>query len=118
MAAAQLQMAETERQALLLTIRRELRQAVADYRSAVRAVSLMRQNAMQRAEQSVALTQRAFSEGKAAATDIISAQSALLSVRETYLVVLNDFIKAATDLERASGGLLAVHASAQQGDLR
>lgn len=109
-AAAELNIAETNRQATLLAIRREITGAVADYHTAIKTVSLLRDEAIDRAEQTVELTRKAFSAGRLSAFEIIAAQNSLLNTRDSYLTALSNLITAATDLERASGGLLALQA--------
>lgn len=109
-AAAALNIAETNRQALLLAIRREIIGAVADYRTAIKTVSVLRDQAIDRAEQTVELTRKSFSAGRLSAFEIIAAQDSLLNTRDAYLTALGNLVTAATDLERASGGLLILEA--------
>ena len=62
------------------------------------------------AQQSVELTKRAFQAGEVGAPAITAAQNNLISVRAEYLSALEGLINATTDLERATGGLIAVAA--------
>ncbi|MDZ7662993.1 TolC family protein [Thiohalophilus sp.] len=105
-AGERLQLAQVERDALMLQVRRETLQGIADYRAARRRVDLLNDDMLAAAEQNLRLTRVAFSEGKVGAPAITTAQDNLLNVRRTYLDALDELISAATALERATGGLI------------
>ncbi|MCO6442229.1 MAG: TolC family protein [Nitrococcus mobilis] len=105
-AGARLQTAQVEREALQLQIRREVLQAVADYRAARTRVEVLSGQMLGAAEENLRLTRIAFQAGKLGAPAITAAEDNLLNVRRTYLDALNELIIAGTALERATGGLI------------
>lgn len=117
-AGARLQLAQVERDALMLQVRRETLQGIADYRAARRRVDLLSDEMLQAAEQNLRLTRTAFSEGKVGTPAITTAQDNLLNVRRTYLDALDELITAATALERATGGLIHMGQGVSQPDSR
>lgn len=105
-AGARLQQSLIERDALRLQVRREVLQAVADYRAATERVRLMSGQMLEAAEENLQLTRTAFQAGKVGTPAITVAQDNLLNVRRTYLTALEELITAGTELERATGGLV------------
>lgn len=94
-----------------LQVRREVLQALANYRAARREAELLGNEMLARAEENLALVQEAFEAGKVGAPAITAAQDNLISVRRSYLDVLGALIEAVTDLESATGGMVTLEAS-------
>ena len=113
-ASARLQQDQVARDALRLQVRREVLQALADYRSAREQVEVAGETMLSAAEQNLALTRTAFRAGKVGAPAITTAQDNLLSVRRTYLTALEELIVAGTALESATGGLIRMHQGVSQ----
>ncbi|MBH02722.1 MAG: transporter [Xanthomonadales bacterium] len=109
-AAAALDRAQLERENLQRDVRLEVIGALSDYRSARTQVEALNSAVFDAAQQSVELTKRAFQAGEVGAPAITAAQNNLISVRAEYLSALEGLINATTDLERATGGLIAVAA--------
>jgi cobalt-zinc-cadmium efflux system outer membrane protein len=105
-ASARLTEARIERDALHLQVRREVREAVADYRAASERVRLLSMEMLGAAEENLHLTRAAFEAGKVGAPAIATAQDNLLRVRRSHLEALSELIAAATALEQATGGLV------------
>ena len=113
-AGARLQQQQVSRDALRLRVRREILQALADYRSAREQVEAAGGAMLAAAEQNLSLTRTAFEAGKVGAPAITTAQDNLLSVRRTYLNALDELIVAGTALERATGGLIRMRQGVSQ----
>ena len=111
-AEANVREAQLAQEQLQLQVRRQVLDALARYRSARRRVEIFTEKMLTSAEQNLALTREAFKAGKVGAPSITSAQNNLLTVRRNYLDALDDLIRAGTDLERGTGGLLAIQSSA------
>ena len=107
-AAARLQQAQLEEDALRITVRREVVQALAEYRGARRRLGALKGAVLDSAEQNLALTQDALRAGKVGVPAVTAARDNLLNVRRDYLDALDALVAAATDLERATGGLIAL----------
>ncbi len=107
-ASARLQQAQLEADALRITVRREVTQAVAEYRGARQRLNALKGAVLDGAEQNLALTQDALRAGKVGVPAVTAARDNLLSVRRDYLDALGALVTAATDLERATGGLIAL----------
>ena len=107
-AAARLQQAQLEEDALRITVRREVAQALAEYRGARQRVNALKGAVLDSAEQNLALTQDALRAGEVGVPDVTIARDNLLSVRRDYLDALGALVTAATDLEQATGGLIAL----------
>ena len=105
-AAARLAEAQIERDALHLQVRREVLEAVTDYRAAMERVRLFSRDMLGAAEENLRLTRTAFEAGKVGAPSIATAQDNLLGVRRSHLDAVNELIAAGTALERATGGLV------------
>ena len=116
-AAAALDRAQLEQENLQRDVRIEVLRALSDYRSARTQVEALNSAVFDAAQQSVELTKRAFQAGEVGAPAITAAQNNLISVRAEYLSALDGLINATTDLERATGGLIAITPdSARTGD--
>lgn len=107
-AAAQYQAAQIDESAARFQVRREVLQAVASYRAARNRFQAVTDQMVQAAEENVELTYEAFRAGKVGAQAIASAQESLLEVRDSYLAAQRALIDAASELERATGGLLVM----------
>ncbi|HKJ70770.1 MAG TPA: TolC family protein [Gammaproteobacteria bacterium] len=107
-AAARLRRAQLEADALRITVRREVTQALAEYRGARRRLAALKGAVLDSAEQNLALTQQALRAGKVGVPAVTAARDNLLNVRRDYLDALSALVTAATDLERATGGLIAL----------
>ncbi|EAR21633.1 TolC family protein [Nitrococcus mobilis] len=105
-AGARLQAAQIAQNALQLRVRREVLQAIADYRAARTRVAVLSGQMLGAAEENLRLTRIAFQAGKLGAPAITAAEDNLLNVRRTYLDALDELITAGTALERATGGLI------------
>ncbi|MGN8200233.1 TolC family protein [Salinisphaera sp. RV14] len=109
-AAAELDQARLEQENLRREVRLQVVRSLSDYRSARRQVKALDRAVFDAARQSVDLTRRAFQAGEVGAPAITTAQNNLIAVRTEYLSALDALIDAMTDLERATGGLIAVSA--------
>ena len=96
------------RSALRITVRREVAQGVAEYRGARKRLNALKGAVLDSAEQNLALTQDALRTGEVGVPAVTAARDNLLSVRRDYLDALRALVTAATDLERATGGLIAL----------
>ena len=65
------------------------------------------------AEQNVELTYEAFRAGQVGVAAIASSQETLLQARRDFLDAQRALVRAAGDLERASGGLLVLRGATQ-----
>jgi len=110
-AGARLEQAGIERDALLLQIRLEVDQAVADYRAARKRIEAVTEAVLRSAEQNVELTYAAFRAGQVGVAAIASSQETLLQARRDFLDAQRAMVRAAGDLERATGGLLVLRGS-------
>lgn len=116
-AAAELDQARLEQANLQREVRLQVLRALSDYRSARSQVKALDSAVFDAAQQTVELTQRAFQAGEVGAPAITTAQNNLISVRTEYLSALDALINATTDLERATGGLIAISSgNARQGN--
>ncbi|WP_111748544.1 TolC family protein [Salinisphaera orenii] len=116
-AAAKLDKAQLQQDNLQRNVRLQVLRALADYRSARRRVKALDSAVFDAAQQSVKLTERAFQAGEVGAPAITTAQNNLIAVRTEYISAQDALINATTDLERATGGLIAVGAdNAPTGD--
>ena len=107
-ALANLQAAQIERDRLLLEIRLGMERAVSDYRAARERLAAVGGEMLRAAEDNVELVFEAFREGQVGIMAVATAQESLLQSRTAYLDAQYAFVRAALDLERVSGGLLAV----------
>lgn len=107
-ASARLRQARLEQDDLRLTVRREVTQALAEYRGARQRVNALKGTVLSNAEENLALAQQALRAGKAGVPAITAARENLLNVRRDYLAALRALVAAGTDLERATGGLIAL----------
>ena len=107
-ASAQLKISELEAEALRLATERQVVSAVAQYESAVRRLRQMNESILERSEETLQLMQKALQAGKVDASDVLSAQDNLLSVRKEYVQVQHDYIDAVRALEVSTGGALSM----------
>tara|TARA_Y100001933_G_scaffold25015_2_gene21118 strand:+ start:4019 stop:5335 length:1317 start_codon:yes stop_codon:yes gene_type:complete len=98
---------------LRLAVRRQVLEALADYRAARRQSELLGTAMLERAEDNLRLTQEAFEAGKVGSPAITTAQDNLINVRRSYLDALGALILSVTELERATGGLITLEDSEQ-----
>lgn len=116
-AAAKLDKAQLEQDNLQRNVRLQVLRALTDYRSARQRVKALDSAVFDAAQQSVKLTERAFQAGEVGAPAITTAQNNLIAVRTEYISAQNALINATADLERATGGLIAIGAdNAATGD--
>lgn len=107
-ASAQLKISELEAEALRLATERQVVSAVAQYESAVSRLRQMNESILERSEETLQLMQKALQAGKVDASDVLSAQDNLLSVRQEYVQVQHDYIDAVRALEVSTGGALSM----------
>lgn len=107
-ASAQLKISELEAEALRLATERQVVSAVAQYESAARRLRQMNESILERSEETLQLMQKALQAGKVDASDVLAAQDNLLSVRQEYVQVQNDYINAVQALEVSTGGALSM----------
>ena len=105
-AAAALEAAQLERDTLQFAVRSEVLGALADYEAGVTQLNAMSEEVLDAATQNFDLTMQAFEAGELDAPALTTAQSVLVTTRDEYLRALNNLVRAGTDLERATGGLL------------
>ncbi|MBK80011.1 MAG: hypothetical protein CMQ43_03740 [Gammaproteobacteria bacterium] len=98
---------------LRLAVRRQVLEALADYRAARRQSELLGTSMLERAEENLRLTREGFEAGKVGSPAITTAQDNLINVRRSYLDALGALILSVTDLERATGGLIVLEDNAQ-----
>lgn len=103
-----------KRDAMRLRVRSEVSNALIAYDTARSRVTALSQKVLNAAEDNVRMTRIAFQAGKVGAPAITTAQDNLFSVRHAYLSALSALIKAGTDLERATGGLLRLATGASK----
>lgn len=115
-ARARIDQAQTERDALLLAVRAAVREGLANYRGARERVAALSGQGLSSAQRNVTLVREAYSAGKVGSGALVTAQRQLFDVREDYLDALRDLVTAATDIERATGGLITVSGAPQGGD--
>ncbi|WP_423824068.1 TolC family protein [Salinisphaera sp. SPP-AMP-43] len=109
-ARAKLNRAQLDQDNLERNVRLQVLRALSDYRSARTQVAALDSAVVDAARQTVDLTRRAFQAGEVGAPAITTAQNNLIAVRHEYLSALDALIGAASDLERATGGLIAIDA--------
>jgi cobalt-zinc-cadmium efflux system outer membrane protein len=68
----------------------------------------MNESILERSEETLQLMQKALQAGKVDASDVLSAQDNLLSVRKEYVKVQHDYIDAVRALEVSTGGALSM----------
>ena len=107
-ASARLKISELEAEALRLATERQVVSAVARYESAALRLRQMNDSILERSEETLQLMQKALQVGKVDASDVLAAQDNLLSVRQEYLQVQNDYIDAVRALEISTGGALTM----------
>ncbi|RJS93706.1 TolC family protein [Salinisphaera sp. Q1T1-3] len=107
-AAAELDARRLAQDNLQRAVRLQVLRGLSDYETAREEVRSLDQAVMDAAQQSLALTRRAFAAGEVGAPAITAAQNSLMAVRREYLDALGRFVQATTDIERATGGLVAV----------
>lgn len=107
-ASTRLKISELEAEALRLATERQVVSAVARYESAVRRLRQMNESILERSEETLQLMQKALQAGKVDASDVLSAQDNLLSVRKEYVQVQHDYIDAVRALEVSTGGALSM----------
>lgn len=107
-AQARLRAAHINKSAVRLAVRKQVLNGLSAYRSARQQLDATGEQMVASAEQNVTLTHKAFKTGKVGIQAVATAQATLLDTRDAYLGALRSLIDAATNLERATGGLIAV----------
>jgi len=107
-AAAELDAALLERDSLKLAVRRQVLSTLADYESARAQVAALNDDVVAAARQNFDLTRKAFQAGEVGAPALTTAQDTLINTRREYLNALDALVASATDLERATGGLVVM----------
>jgi cobalt-zinc-cadmium efflux system outer membrane protein len=107
-ARARVDQAQSRRDALLLEVRAAVREGLAAYRGARQRVSALDEEGLDSARRNVELVREAYAAGKVGSEALVTSQRQLFDVREDYLDALRDLVAAATDIERATGGLVTV----------
>lgn len=107
-AVAQLSAAELDQDTRQREVRLQVLSAASAYRSARDQSELLNDAVLNAAESTLELTRRSFSAGKVGAPAISTAQTQLIDVRRDYIDALTRLVAAGTELERATGGLLAM----------
>lgn len=107
-ASAGLDAALLERDLLQLTVRRQVLSALANYESSRVRVEALSDEVVAAARQNFDLTEKAFEAGELGAPSLTTAQDTLINTRNDYLNALDALVASATDLERATGGLIVM----------
>ena len=107
-ASAELSRARLDADNLQRDVRLQVLSALSAYRAARERADLLSDAVLDAAENTLELTRRSFAAGKVGAPAITSAQNNLVDIRRDYLDALAALVRAATDLERATGGLIVM----------
>jgi cobalt-zinc-cadmium efflux system outer membrane protein len=114
-ARSELRQAQIAQDALRLQVRTEVANALNDYEAARKRLAVFGEGVLASAEENVRLTEEAFRAGSVGAPALATAQDDLINTRRDYLGTLREAIAAATALERATGGLVALRAGKAAG---
>ncbi|MFA9462543.1 TolC family protein [Thiohalorhabdus sp. Cl-TMA] len=107
-AAEQVTQAEVSQEALRLTIRRQVHEAITDYRAARQLVDILRERTYRKAAESLDQALRRFRAGSMGPGDITATLDNLMTVRQEHIEALQELVAAGTALEQATGGLLVM----------
>lgn len=111
-AAAELDAALLQRDTLQRVVRSQVLSALAAYASSSARVTALNDEVVAAASQNFELTQKAFEAGKLGSPALTAAQDTLINTRNDYLNALDALVASATDLERATGGLVVMQNNA------
>ncbi|WP_348765264.1 TolC family protein [uncultured Salinisphaera sp.] len=103
LAEAQLDAANLQRE-----VRLQVLSGLSAYRAARERADVLSDAVLDAAQSTLELTRRSFAAGKVGAPAITSAQNNLIDIRRDYLDALASLVRAGTDLERATGGLIVM----------
>ena len=85
--------------------------AIAQYKAARTQLRQMSKSILRRSEETLQLMQQALAAGKVGAASLLSAQDNLLAVRNEYIQVQKDYIRATQALEIGTGGAVSMGVS-------
>jgi outer membrane protein TolC len=105
---ARLEQAQRRQDTLRRQVRRQVLQGIADYRAARRQLAALSPRVQERARINLRLVEEAARQGQLQPGRIGSVLESLLSLRTARQQALQDLIRAAVDLEKASGGLVVM----------
>ena len=111
-AAAELDAALLQRDTLQLVVRSQVLSALAAYASSSAQVTALNDEVVAAASQNFELTQKAYEAGELGSPALTAAQDTLINTRNDYLSALDALVASATDLERATGGLVVMQNNA------
>jgi cobalt-zinc-cadmium efflux system outer membrane protein len=112
-AQARLSIAEADQDELRLVVEREVVLAVAAYAAASNQLQLIGKGTLATAAENVQLAQAALQAGKIGSPVVAESMATFLETRNAYLTVLDAVSQAATDLELATGGIVAIDSGAE-----
>ncbi|MES1945295.1 outer membrane efflux protein [Salinisphaera sp. PC39] len=115
-ASAELDAVLLARDTLQRTVRIQVLSALSDYQAARERVAALTEEVVAAARQNFELTRRAFEAGELGAPALTAAQDTLINTRRDYLDALDALVVAGTDLERATGGLVAMDNAAARSE--
>lgn len=111
-ATAALDAARLARDSLQLAVRSQVLSGLANYAAASARVDALGDDVVAAARQNAELTQIAYQAGELGAPALTTAQDTLINTRSDYLDALDALVNSATNLERATGGLIVMDNSA------
>ena len=112
-ARARLKLARIAEDEMRLRVRKQVLSAMTDYEAARTRLNAYGQSVLASAEENMELTREAFRAGGVGAPALTTAQDNLMNTRRDYLAALREAVRAATALERATGGLVALRTGGQ-----
>ncbi|WP_052367944.1 TolC family protein [Algiphilus aromaticivorans] len=107
-AVAGLEAARLQRETLAREVRLQVLSALSGLQAARQRVAAMSEEVVVAARENFRLTQRAFQAGELGAPALTAAQDTLINTRRDYLDALRELVATGTELERATGGLMAL----------
>ncbi|MBY8965000.1 TolC family protein [Algiphilus sp.] len=107
-AIAGLDAARLDRETLERQVRLQVLSALSGMQAARQRVQAMSDEVVAAARENFALTQRAFQAGELGAPALTTAQDTLINTRRDHLDALRELVATGTELERATGGLIAL----------
>lgn len=107
-AVAGLEAARLERETLEREVRLQVLSALSGLQAARQRVEAMSEDVVAAARENFTLTRRAFQAGELGAPALTAAQDTLINTRRDYLDALRELVATGTELERATGGLIAL----------
>jgi cobalt-zinc-cadmium efflux system outer membrane protein len=108
-AVAGLEAARLERDTLEREVRLQVLSALSRVDAARQRAQAMGEDVVKAAQENFQLTRRAFEAGELGAPALTAAQDTLINTRRDYLDALHELVATGTALERATGGLIALH---------